>query len=98
MIKDWSRNWYDSLQVTLDRKFRTGFAYVVSYTWSKSLSLGGEDGFGGKTRIPHQIPARQRCNWPEPKPDFFIWVCIRVSIRPRAEGAGGQPSHRCGDR
>ena len=55
VIKDWSRNWYDSLQVTLDRKFRSGLAYVISYTLSKSLDLGSSDGFSGSAQDPYNL-------------------------------------------
>ncbi|MFN7999109.1 MAG: TonB-dependent receptor [Bryobacteraceae bacterium] len=55
VIKDWSRNWYDSLQVTLERKFTAGLVYKISYTWSKSEDLGSSDGFGGVAQDPYNL-------------------------------------------
>jgi hypothetical protein len=35
--------WYDSLQAKLTKRFSHGLDAVVSYTWSKNLTLGAED-------------------------------------------------------
>jgi hypothetical protein len=32
---------YNALQVRLDRRFSNGFQYLVSYTWSKAIGVGG---------------------------------------------------------
>jgi hypothetical protein len=46
---------YNGLQVKLDRKFSDGLQYLVSYTWSKAIGMGGsglfdvENGPGGSS-------------------------------------------------
>jgi len=55
VIKDWSHNWYDSLQITLDRKSSNGLSYKLAYTWSKSQDLGSSDGFAGSAQNPYNL-------------------------------------------
>ena len=45
MLRLWvpiGSTWYDSLQVTLNKRFSHGFELQGSYTWSKQLSVGAE--------------------------------------------------------
>lgn len=42
----WGRGNYEALQVLLDKKFNNGFAYMVSYTWSKAIDIGSDGWFG----------------------------------------------------
>ncbi len=37
---------YNSLQVSLNRRYASGFQYGVAYTWSKSMGLTGDDAGG----------------------------------------------------
>jgi outer membrane receptor protein involved in Fe transport len=39
------KSWYDALQVSVDKKTTHGLSYLLSYTWSKSLSIGGDEWF-----------------------------------------------------
>ena len=51
---------YNGLQVSLERRYTSGFSYGVAYTWSKSIDVGG-DGYygveGGAPQDPYH-PAR----------------------------------------
>lgn len=51
---------YDSLQVTLDRRFSEGFLLNTAYTWSKCISLAGFGNSGDRVEI--KIPAYYRLN------------------------------------
>jgi hypothetical protein len=45
MLRLWvpvGSTWYDSMQVTLNKRFSHGFELQGSYTWSKQLSVGAE--------------------------------------------------------
>lgn len=53
--RDWGRNWYDALQITLQRQFSHGLSYSVAYTWSKSLALGATDGLAGNQQNPYNL-------------------------------------------
>lgn len=53
--RDWGRNWYDALQVTLQRRFSHGLSYSVAYTWSKSLAYGSTDGLAGDQQNPYDL-------------------------------------------
>jgi outer membrane receptor protein involved in Fe transport len=44
--RSWGRSNYHSMQFLLDRKFSRGLAYMVSYTWSKSIDIGCSGWFG----------------------------------------------------
>ncbi len=44
--RSWGRGNYNSLQFLLDRKFRSGFAYMVNYTYSKSIDIGCSGWYG----------------------------------------------------
>lgn len=55
VIRDWSRNWYDSLQETVDQRFSRGLSYIITYTWSKALDLGSSDGFGGSAMDAYNL-------------------------------------------
>lgn len=44
--RSWARSNYHSLQAQWRRRFATGFAYLVNYTWSKSISVGCDGFFG----------------------------------------------------
>ena len=43
---------YNGLQVSLDRRFTNGLSYGVSYTWSKSIDVGGDGYFGVEGGVP----------------------------------------------
>ncbi len=46
VVNHWNplgNTWYDSLQTKVTKRFSQGLTAVVSYTWSKNLSLGAED-------------------------------------------------------
>jgi hypothetical protein len=43
---------YNALQASLDRRFTNGFSYLVSYTWSKSINVGGDGYFGVEGGVP----------------------------------------------
>jgi hypothetical protein len=44
--RSWGRGNYNSLQFLLDKKFRNGFAYMVNYTYSKSIDIGCSGWYG----------------------------------------------------
>jgi hypothetical protein len=39
--RNWGRNWYNALQVTMRRKMTHGLSYQLAYTWSKNEDLSG---------------------------------------------------------
>lgn len=43
------RSWYDGLQISLDKKASHGLSYLVSYTWSKTMSVGSDEWFSAGT-------------------------------------------------
>ena len=51
---------YNGLQVSLDRRYNNGFSYGVSYTWSKSINVGGDGYYGVEGGVPQDPynPAR----------------------------------------
>jgi len=51
---------YNGLQVSLDRRYTNGFSYGVSYTWSKSINVGGDGYYGVEGGVPQDAynPAR----------------------------------------
>lgn len=51
---------YDSLQLTLDRRFSEGFLVNTAYTWSKCISLAGYTNSGSRVSI--KIPAYYHLN------------------------------------
>lgn len=51
---------YDSLQLTLDRRFSEGFQINTAYTWSKCISLAGFGNSGDRVNI--KIPEFYRLN------------------------------------
>ncbi|MFN9891966.1 MAG: TonB-dependent receptor domain-containing protein [Acidobacteriota bacterium] len=44
--RSWGRGNYNSLQVLLDKKIRNGFAYMINYTYSKSIDIGCSGWYG----------------------------------------------------
>lgn len=44
--RTWGRSNYNALQVLLDKKLSNGLAYLVSYTWSKSIDIGDSGWYG----------------------------------------------------
>jgi Carboxypeptidase regulatory-like domain len=44
--RSWGRSNYHSFQFLLDKKFSKGLAYMVSYTWSKSIDIGSSGWYG----------------------------------------------------
>ncbi|MGQ9917060.1 MAG: carboxypeptidase regulatory-like domain-containing protein [Bryobacteraceae bacterium] len=51
---------YDSMQLTLDRRFSEGFLLNTAYTWSKCISLAGFGNSGDRVSI--KIPAYYHLN------------------------------------
>lgn len=51
---------YDSLQATLERRFRAGYMVYVSYTWSKCIGVAGVSNSGDEPSI--KIPQYFRLN------------------------------------
>jgi Carboxypeptidase regulatory-like domain len=51
---------YNGLQVSLDKKYTNGLSYAVSYTWSKSVDVGGDGYYGVEGGVPQDAynPAR----------------------------------------
>jgi hypothetical protein len=43
---------YNALQVAYNRSYHSGIAYLVSYTWSKTLDEGGDGFFGVEGGVP----------------------------------------------
>ena len=44
--RSWGRSNYHAFQFLLDRKFGKGLAYMVSYTWSKSIDIASSGWYG----------------------------------------------------
>ncbi|MBI3471208.1 MAG: TonB-dependent receptor, partial [Candidatus Solibacter usitatus] len=44
--RSWGRSNYHALQFLLDKKYRSGFAYMVSYTYSKAIDIGSSGWYG----------------------------------------------------
>ena len=44
--RSWGRSNYNSFQFTLDKHYSNGFAYMLSYTWSKAIDIGCSGWFG----------------------------------------------------
>lgn len=44
--RSWGRGNYNGLQILLDKRFRSGFAYMVNYTYSKSIDIGCSGWYG----------------------------------------------------
>jgi len=44
--RSWGRGNYHALQVLLDKKFRNGFAYMINYTYSKSIDIACSGWYG----------------------------------------------------
>jgi len=38
--RSWGRSTYNGLQVHLEKRYTSGFAYTVAYTWSKAIDIG----------------------------------------------------------
>jgi hypothetical protein len=51
---------YHGLQASLDRRYRNGFSYAVSYTFSKAIDVGGDGFYGVEGGVPQDEynPAR----------------------------------------
>jgi hypothetical protein len=45
---------YNALQASLNHQTSHGLAYLVSYTWSKTINLGCDEFFAGACSIPNQ--------------------------------------------
>lgn len=43
---------YNALQVAFNRSYHSGLAYLISYTWSKTLDEGGDGFFGVEGGVP----------------------------------------------
>ena len=43
---------YNALQASLERRFTNGLSFSVSYTWSKSIDVGGDGYFGVEGGVP----------------------------------------------
>jgi TonB dependent receptor len=44
--RSWGRANYHAFQFTLDKKYSSGLAYLVSYTWGKSIDIGCSGWYG----------------------------------------------------
>jgi hypothetical protein len=44
--RSWGRSNYNSLQFMLNKHYSNGLAYMISYTWSKSIDIGCSGWFG----------------------------------------------------
>jgi outer membrane receptor protein involved in Fe transport len=44
--RSWGRSNYHAFQFLLDKKFTSGLAYMVSYTWSKSIDIASSGWYG----------------------------------------------------
>jgi len=44
--RSWGRGSYNAFQFSLDKKSASGLAYLVSYTWSKTMDLGSDGWYG----------------------------------------------------
>lgn len=53
--RDWGRDWYNALQITLQHRFTNGLSYSLAYTWSKSEDLGATDGLAGNAQNPYNL-------------------------------------------
>jgi len=51
---------YNGLQVSLDKRYTNGLSYAVSYTFSKSINVGGDGYYGVEGGVPQDAynPAR----------------------------------------
>jgi len=51
------KSWYDALQASVDKKTTHGLSFLLSYTWSKTLSIGSDEWFSaGKNGTSIQNP------------------------------------------
>jgi hypothetical protein len=51
-------SWYDGLQVSLNQKTSHGLTFLLSYTWSKALDVGGDGWFsadGSSVQDPYHL-------------------------------------------
>jgi outer membrane receptor protein involved in Fe transport len=44
--RSWGRGNYNAFQFRMDKRFASGLSYIVSYTWSKAMSLACDGWFG----------------------------------------------------
>lgn len=43
---------YNALQVALEKRYHNDWSYSLSYTWSKSINVGGDGWFGSEGGVP----------------------------------------------
>lgn len=73
--RDWGRDWYNALQVTLQHRFANGLSYSLAYTWSKSEDLGSTDGLAGNAQNPYDLSQEKGVtDYNLPQVFAFGWV------------------------
>ncbi len=86
---------YDSLQATLERRFRAGYQFTVNYTWSKCISIAGVNNSGDAPAIksPEYFRLnRALCGWDQPH-NFSLAGIIELPFgRGKRWAAAGAPA------
>jgi hypothetical protein len=74
VLESEGQSWYNALQFKLGRRFSQGVQFDVSYTFSRLLTTGAEDLYGGSPVNQPQSPyERPRFNSPNSTPHVLVF-------------------------
>ena len=92
---------YNSLQLTMEKRFTRSFSILANYTWSKSLDdfpsgaviMGGPNGVGAASPIPWYMPGRHQFDYGPSQFDHrqrivvsYLWQLPKLAGAPRLVG------------